>query len=309
MRSATPITLVMASLLAAPAGAVAQESADDARVTREAAALPERLWAPGAEPVSAAGPGLSEDDVGAIAPLLAGLLLLGAAGMGYGVSLLQPARSRVTAAPVPEPEPAPEPERAPQAVAPTPLPVVHEAASESETCVIALSHAWGRGQFEVRVKDKRGAYRVVASSLAFAVPRGMVIEQTGAAGRAHRRLLLHLVAAGWRIDPPADGPWYERRLSRPVGEPDRRDVDRALVAPQPEGGEAEFVALALDEYGNAHVMARSPRFGRRAGRPVEETEAAVAAHGTLLQDLEARGWHVSETLESWYGTALARRRD
>ncbi len=305
MRSATTITLVMASLLAAPAGAVAQQNADDVRVTREAAALPERLWAPGPEPVTAAGPGLAEDDAGAIAPLLAGLLLLGAAGLGYGVSLLQPAPSRVTAAPAPELELEPEPERAPLAVAPAPAPVVHEAAAESETCVIALSHAWGRGRFEVRVKDKRGAYRVVASSPAFAVPRGMVIEQTGAAGRAHRRLLLHLVAAGWRIDPPAGGPWYERRLSRP----DRRDIDRALVAPRPEGGETEFVALALDEYGNAHVMARSPRFGRRAGRPVEETEAAVAAHGTLLQDLEARGWHISETLESWYGAALARRRD
>lgn len=178
----------------------------------------------------------------------------------------------------------------------------------TEACVIALSHAWGRGRFEVRVKDKGGAHRVVAQSLAFAVPRGMVLQESGAPGRAHRRLLLHLVAAGWRLEPPAGRPWYERRLTRPVGEPGDGDLDRALVAPRPEGGEAEFVALALDEYGNAQVMARSPRFGRRRGRPVEETEPAVAAHGTLLDGLAARGWRVSGTLDGWYGATLARRR-
>ena len=176
----------------------------------------------------------------------------------------------------------------------------------ADTCVIALSHAWGRGRFDVRVKDRGGAYRVVARSLAFEVPPGMVIQETGAAGRAHRRLLLHLLAAGWRLDPSVDGRWYERRLSRPLSEHDDGEIDRALVATRPEGNEAEFVALALDEYGNARVMARSPRFGRRAGRPVEATDAARAAHGTLLEDLEAHGWHVSGTLESWYGAALTR---
>ena len=182
---------------------------------------------------------------------------------------------------------------------------------EEETggvCVIALSHAWGRGRFEVRVKDRGGAHRVVASSLAFEVPPGMVVLETGTPGRAHRRLLLHLLAAGWRLDPFVNGRWYERRLSRPPSEPDDRGIDRALVATRPDGSEAEFVALALDGYGNAHVMARSPRFGRRAGRPIEATDAARAAHGTLLGDLEAHGWHVSGTLESWYGAALSRRR-
>lgn len=297
MRTGKAIALVAAILLAAPAGAGAQAASDE-QVRQEAAALPERLWEPGPEPVSAAGPALPED-AGGVTPLIAALLLLGAVGAGYAISLLRPSPALEAAAPAPAPPPVvPEP---------APLPVVHDVDAARETCVITLSHAWGRGQFDVRVVDKGGAPRVVAQSLAFAVPRGTVLQETGAAGRAYRRLLLHLVAAGWEIEPPRDGPWYERRLSRPEGR-ESGEVDRALVATHPEGGEAEFVALALDEYGNAQVMARSPRFGRRTGRPVEETEPALAAYGTLLEGLAEDGWRVSGTLESWYGATLARRR-
>jgi hypothetical protein len=306
MRIRKAIPLVVAILLAAPAGAAGRQGADDQQVRQDAAALPERLWEPGSDPVSAAGPALPEDGGGGVTPMLVVLLLLGAVGAGYVVSLLRPAGVPEVVAPVPEPDPAPVAPAPP--VEPAPLPVVHHADVASETCGIALAHAWGRGQFEVRVKDKGGAHRVVAHSLAFDVPRGMVIQETGAAGRAHRRLLLHLIAAGWQLEPPGEGLWYERALSRPLEERGGREIDRALVATRPEGGEAEFVALALDQYGNAQVMARSPRFGRRAGRPVEETEPAVAAYGTLLEDLEAHGWRISGTLESWYGATLARRR-
>lgn len=291
MRTGKAIALVAAIVLAAPAGAVAQTALDDEHVRRETAALPDRLWEPGPEPVSAGGPALPEGD-GGVMPTLAVLLLLAALGAGFATGLLRPATVVEPAAPAPQPEPAP-------------LPGVDAEDSVAETCAIALSHAWGRGWFEVRVMDKRGAHRVVAHSLPFAVPRGMVLRETGAAGRAHRRLLLHLVAAGWQLEPAGNGPWYERRLSRPSRE---GEIDRALVATRPQGGEAEFVALALDEYGNAHVIARSPRFVRRKGRPVEESEPALAAHGTLLESLAARGWHVSGTLANWYGATLARRR-
>jgi hypothetical protein len=308
MRTGKAIALVVALLLAGPAAAAARQGADDEQVRQDAAALPDRLWEPGPEPVSAAGPGLPEDDGNELAPILAVVLLLGAVGAGYVISVRRPSAAPEAAAPAPEPEPVSvAPPTVPAAV-PAPLPVAHELDAATETCVVALSHAWGRGRFEVRVKDKGGSHRVVAQSLGFAVPRGMVIQETSAAGRAHRRLLLHLAAAGWQLEPPGDGPWYERRLSRPLAERENGEIDRALVATRPEGAEAEFVALALDEYGNAHVMARSPRFGRPTGRPVEETEPAVAAHGTLLEGLEAHGWHVSGTLQSWYGATLARRR-
>ena len=224
------------------------------------------------------------------------LLLLGAVGAGFLVTLLRPSRRCRAPAAAPNPSRNPEPPTLPSARA---GPIVHEADTPTETCAIALSHAWGRGQFEVRVKDKGAAHRVVARSLSFAVPAGMVITEGGGACRAHRRLLLHLVAAGWQIEEPGGGAWYERRLSRPLRP--AGDLDRAFVATRPEGSEAEFVALALDEYGNAHVMARSPRFGRRRGRPVEESEPAIAAHGTLLENLAQHGWHVSGTLETWYG--------
>jgi hypothetical protein len=310
MRTRPGIALVVTILLAAPAGAAAQQRGGDEQVRQEAAALPERMWQPGPDPVSAAGPGLPEEGAGGVRPIVTVLLLLGALAAGYAVSLRRTSRVSEAAAPVSVAAPAadPVPEPRPEPVAPAPLPDLHDADAAAETCAIALSHGWGRGQFEVRVKDRGGVNRVVARSLAFDVPRGMVIEQTGPAGRAHRRLMLHLIAAGWQPEPPGDGPWYERRLTRPLQEPGARDVDRGLVATRPQGGEAEFVALALDEYGNAQIMARSPRFSRRAGRPVEETEPAVTAHGSLLEDLEAHGWRVSGTLESWYGATIARRR-
>jgi hypothetical protein len=304
MRTEMAIALVAAILFAAPGGAAAQTGSDDERVRQEAAALPERLWEPAPEPVSAAGPALPQEDSGGVDPMIALLLMLGAVGAGFATTRLRPSSAPEVAVRTPEPpREAPPPAPAPE---PAPLAVVHADDHAVETCAIALWHAWGRGQFEVRVKDRGGAHRVVARSLSFAVPSGMVITETGAAGSAHRRLLLHLVAAGWELEPPGDGPWYERRLSRPLRP--EGDVDRALVTSRPAGGEAEFVALALDEYGNAHVMARSPRFGRRRGRPLEETEPAVAAHGTLLETLEAHGWRISGRLDNWYGATLARRR-
>lgn len=274
------LVLTAVTLLAVPAAAAARQSGDD-ELEREVATLPRELWEPAPEPVSAAGPGLP--DAGGVAPLFAVLLLLGAVGAGYAVSVLMPARA--TATTVPD------------------LPVVHPPAAAHESCEISLAQTHGRSHFEVRAGS-----RMVASSLPFDAPRGGPIEPTGPAGRAHRRLLVHLVAAGWHLEPAGDAPWYERRLSRPLGGPGR-DVDRALVAARPEGEEAEFVALALDEYGNAQVMARSPRFRGRADRPVEENGPAAAAHAALLDNLETEGWHVEGTLETWYGATLARRRD
>lgn len=300
MRTGKAIALVAALLLAAPAGAAARS---DEQVRRDAAALPQRLWEPGPEPVSASGPSLP-NDAGGVAPVLAALLLFGAAGVGYMAGLVRPSAAGETAAAALEPPvaaPAPEPQ-------PVPVRIVDDVDAPRETCAIALSHAQGSGRFEVRVENESGVKAVVAQSLPFAVPRGMVIEERGAAGRAHRRLLVHLFAAGWELEPPGDGPWYERRLTRPLAERGRGAIDRAFVATRPEGHETEFVALALDEYGNAHVMARSPRFARRTAGPVEKTEPAVAAHRTLLEDLAAHGWHVSGTVESWYGATLARRR-
>jgi hypothetical protein len=226
------------------------------------------------------------------------LLMLGALAAGFATTRLWPSTALEPALPTPEPPPPEAPRPAP------PAPLADDQAVE--TCTTALWHARGRGQFEVRVEDEGGGHRVVARSLSFAVPAGTVVSETGAAGSAHRRLLLHLVAAGWELESPGDGTWYERRLTRPL----RREgeVDRALVTSRPAGGEAEFVALALDEYGNAHVMARSPRFSPRQGRPLEETEPALAAHGTLLETLEAHGWQVSGRLDDWYGATLARRR-
>jgi hypothetical protein len=297
MRIGKRLALAVAVLLAAPAAAVAQQGADE-QVRRDAAALPDRLWEPRPETVTAADPGLPGDGAVWVAPMLAVvLILLASVAAGYAVGLRRPADAREAAAPAQPPEPEPEP------VAP---PAVHHTDTARETCAITLWQAWGRGQFEVHAQDERGEGQVVARSLPFDVPRGAAIQETGPAGRAHRRLLLHLVAAGWKLEPLGDGPWYERRLSRTADEPGW-EVDRALIATRPQGGEAEFVALALDEYGNARVMARSPRFGRRADVPVEETEAR-AAHEKLLEDLEAHGWHVSATLDGWYGAALARRR-
>jgi hypothetical protein len=296
MRAGKVIAILVTIMLGAPVAAGAQDRTDE-RVRQDAAGLPEHLWEPGSDPVSAAGPALPEDDGGGVTLLLAVALLAVAVSAGYAVSLLRPAAVPEAAPPPPPPHPEPEPE-------PQPLPAGHDAEVERQTCVIALSHAWGRGRFDVRVKDRGAAHRVVASSLGFEVPPGMTVREGGAACRAHRRLLLHLAAAGWELEPHSGGPWYERRLSRPV----EREVDRALVTTRPDGREAEFVALALDDFGNARVMARSPRFARRAGRGVEETQTAVAAHGTLLEDLEAHGWRVSGTLEGWYGATLARRR-
>ena len=192
------LVLAVAILLAVPVAAAARQ-AGDAELEREVATLPREMWAPAPEPVSAAGPGLPED-AGGVAPLLAVLLLLGALGAGYVVSVLRPGT--------------------------TPAPPAHQ--PDYETCAISVL------------------------------------------GRA---------------------------------------VDRAPVATRPEGEEAEFVALALDESGNAHVMARSPRFHGRADRPVDENGPAAAAHAALLDDLENEGWHVEGTPETWYGATLARRRD
>ena len=281
------VVLALATVLAVPAGAVAQQG-DDAWIERQAARLPPDLWEPGPEPVSAAGPGLPEEAAG-VAPLLAVLLLLGAAGAGYAVSVLRPRATAVATAQPPD-----------EALLP-----VQPPDSGCETCAITLTRARDRGHFEVRVDDAPG--RVVASSLPFDAAQGRPVAPTGPAGQAHRRLLVHLVAAGWHVEPPGDAPWYERRLWRPLDKRGRA-VDRALVATRPEGEEAEFVALALDEYGNAQVMARSPRFRGSADRPVDETGPAAAAHAALLDDLENEGWHVEGTLETWYGATLARRR-
>ena len=88
------IALVVALLLAAPAAAAARS---DEQVRRDAAALPQRLWEPAPEPVSAAGPSLP-DGAGGVAPVLAALLLLSAAAVGYLAGLGRP-----------EPKPAPMP--------------------------------------------------------------------------------------------------------------------------------------------------------------------------------------------------------
>jgi hypothetical protein len=92
MRIRKAIAVAAAILLAAPAAAPAQAPRDDERVRQAAAALPERLWEPGPEPVSAAGPGVPEQD--GVAPVLAVVLMLGAVGAGYaaGAMIATPAR-------------------------------------------------------------------------------------------------------------------------------------------------------------------------------------------------------------------------
>ena len=105
MRTGKAIALVVALLLAAPAGAAARS---DEQVRRDAAALPQRLWEPAPEPVSASGPSLA-NDAGGVVPVLAALLLLGAAGVGYMVGVLRPSRAAQTAAPAPDPQPLPMP--------------------------------------------------------------------------------------------------------------------------------------------------------------------------------------------------------
>ena len=94
MRTGKAIVLVAAILLAGPAAAAAQTARDDARVSRDAAALPERLWQPGPEPLSPAGPSLPAQDGGGVTPRLAALLLLAAAAAGYGTSRFLPAAAR-----------------------------------------------------------------------------------------------------------------------------------------------------------------------------------------------------------------------
>jgi hypothetical protein len=86
MRTGKAIAVAAAILLAAPAGAPAQAPRDDERVRQAAAALPERLWEPGPEPVSAAGPDVPEQD--GVAPMLAVVLMLGAVGAGYAAGTL-----------------------------------------------------------------------------------------------------------------------------------------------------------------------------------------------------------------------------
>jgi hypothetical protein len=85
MRTAKVIAVVVTIVLGAPATASAQDRTDQ-RVRQAAAALPERLWEPGPDPVSAAGPTLPEDG-GGVTPLLALVLIAASAGAGYAVSL------------------------------------------------------------------------------------------------------------------------------------------------------------------------------------------------------------------------------
>ena len=99
------IAVVVALLLAVPAGAAARS---DEQVRRDAAVLPQRLWEPAPEPVSASGPSLA-NDAGGVVPVVAVLLLLGAAGVGYLVGLVRPAAAGETAAAAPEPQPVPSP--------------------------------------------------------------------------------------------------------------------------------------------------------------------------------------------------------
>jgi hypothetical protein len=94
MRTGKAIVLVAAILLAGPAAASAQTARDDERVSQDAAALPARLWEPGPEPVTAAGPSLPAQDGGGVTPILAALLLLAAAAAGYGTSRFRPAAAR-----------------------------------------------------------------------------------------------------------------------------------------------------------------------------------------------------------------------
>ena len=128
------------------------------------------------------------------------------------------------------------------------------------------------------------------------------------AGAGYGVSLLRSAAAPEPAPVPAlaSAPVKPARLLAGAGEAARETCVIALIT-RSDDGEAEFAALARDEAGNARVLALSPRFARRPGLAVEQTEAAVAAHGILLGDLEAQGWHVSGTLETWYGATLARR--
>jgi hypothetical protein len=98
MRTAKVIAVVVTIVLGAPAMAGAQDRTDE-RVRQDVAALPERLWEPGSDPVSAAGPTLPEDG-GGVAPLLALALLAASAGAGYAVGLLRGAAVLQPAVPV-----------------------------------------------------------------------------------------------------------------------------------------------------------------------------------------------------------------
>jgi len=310
MRIVPVLALVVSTALAVPATAGAQADGDTQRMRDAADGVPLELWEPSRSQVQQPRPGVVSDG-GDGAPLVLALLLLAAAG-GAGYLIAQsPSPRRVRLAPAvpaaPVPVAAPAPAALPEVREPEPPPAPPAEEVSMETCNVALSHAWGRGCFEVRIKDKGGVQRVVARSTGFEVRRGRVMQEEGRAALAHRDLMLRLEAAGWRDEPADEGPWYERRLSRPL-EPGSRGLDRVLVSARPRRDEAEFVALALDDYGNGRVLARSPRFARTAGAPVEDSEPAVAAHGTLVADLEAHGWRRSGTLESWYGATLARRR-
>ncbi len=85
MRIAKVIAVVVTIALGAPATAGAQDRTDE-RVRQAAAALPERLWEPAPDPVSAAGLSLQEDG-GGVAPLVALVLIAASAGAGYAFSL------------------------------------------------------------------------------------------------------------------------------------------------------------------------------------------------------------------------------
>ena len=316
MRIALVLAITVAALAVA-ATATAQTDADAERLERRTAALPSQLWEPLPERRAIAVPAEPAEGGGGTPLLLALLLVTGAAAVGYGV-----ARSPSFGAPRADGHES-------RAVALAPIPAAARARLDfdllapphpdqpelaaaghdrAQTCVVALSHGWGRGRFEVRVRDSGGAQRVVGRSRAFALPPGMAVRDSGAVGAAHRALMMRLEAAGWRLAESGDGAWYERRLSRLLPPSGSARFERALVSAASREGGAEFVAFALDDYGNTQVLARSPGFACMGRRPVSETEPAVTAYRSLIETLEQHGWRVSGTLRSWYGATLARRR-
>jgi hypothetical protein len=279
------VTLVLLVLLVAAPSAAAQSG------------LPRDLW----DPPPPNGDGTAESPASDGPPstaLVIGLALAGAALTGFLLRVTPPlvyeaARARRRRRRRPEPAAAPEPADEPQ-----PL----------EECSIGLAHGWGRGRFEVRVPDAGDEGHVVALSTPFAVSRYGKIRDAGQARAAHRRRVWLLRAAGWR--PHGGGPaWYDAHFVRPRPDPGAPAVDRAVVAPAPDDDDVRFIAVAVDDYGNPAPLAQSPPFAPPSNGQIERTDAAVAAHGTLLADLEPHGWSACDSLDAWYATILRRPRD